>query len=919
MMKKLFLYLMMMIPLLVFAGTLSVIVDFPLPTQCADGALKDYHTMGYGTISGVGKYQLPVRNINILLPAGAELESYELNLSGSNTLSAPIPQINPPFKSSDGVLQATADKSATSRYSFLGIRKWGDLTYASFAVLPAIYDEAGQQWRWNHRVDISLDYSLPSKAFRNIIPPTFNRDDFFVNPEALRGFYRKAQSRNYDYLIISTAELYNAAQALVQFRSSQGLITSFANIADVLAQTPGANNAQKVRNYLIQEYDTHPFSYLLLIGDIDVLPVAMLTPEPDGSETVPSDFYYSDLSSNFDSDNDGRLGEYSTGMADQDWGVDFTPELFVGRISWSTTAAVAAIAARIVSFEQSTGDWKNKALLPAAYLNYAQEEWNMDFAETDGAGFMEFVKDTVLSDMQTTTLYEQLGYLPSYPSDYALDYDQLRTLLNTQSYGLLSWSAHGSATSSSRKVWMEDGNGNNIPDSYEMQWMNMVNRSSFDNLSNQDGMVVFCASCYNGRIDHSSTSLSEQVLLKKGVSVIGATRTGWYKIGWQNPGWGGLSSYNYHFLENYIRQGMTAGAAHGYTNLLHTQYYLFGDPIDSGGIIWPELQNVYTYLMYGDPAVGYVPNPILPQGEILVWEPNHHNGIPIVNAINDLGSFNVVYTDKLIPDYEYLHHFEAVFCLFGFGDTAYIIEPESLEYNLLNAYLNDGGRVYLEGWVDWNMTDPLFAKFGVSAVTDHMAEIASIRCMYNGEEMSWSYDAPVDITIPLVPTIATAHPLFESIGSTGNTDVIGVYNSNGSYRTIASTFQLFGATEPVYNLVDMVAVIFDTLNVGSSSPVSNPEEHLPVQKLSATIYPNPFNPSASISYNLPQGQFTTIRITNIRGQVVRTLDSGFKQTGKHLVVWNGKDDAGKSVATGVYLCQVIGARDRITQKMLLLK
>jgi hypothetical protein len=120
------------------------------------------------------------------------------------------------------------------------------------------------------------------------------------------------------------AASYAAISALEAFRNSQGFITNFANIATILSETAGSNPAEKLRNYLIQEYLAHPFTYLVLLAIMTLLPVGMLTPEPDGMETVPSDFFYGDLSSIIDTDNDGLLGEYSSAEGIQDWGVDFT-------------------------------------------------------------------------------------------------------------------------------------------------------------------------------------------------------------------------------------------------------------------------------------------------------------------------------------------------------------------------------------------------------------------------------------------------------------------------------------------------------------------------------------------------------------------------------------------------------------------
>ncbi len=904
------LFLLMFLPLVALAGTIDLNVDIPVPAFDLDSNSFNLEEGGYGLSGVAGKYQMPAKTVNILLPAGAEVSSWNVSFGIEVQIQAPEPTLSQGFLSSDGVLSSSPNKAFGSRVSYSGTRRWGDLSFASFRLLPASYDAVQNAYLWSASASISLSYFQSRDAALNRIPPTLMDRGFFANAEALSRWYRHSAHRNYDYLIVSTPELYAAAEYLEIFRQSQGLVTAFADISEILATSPGSNDAEKLRNYLIQQYQSHPFTYLLLIGDIDVVPIAMLTPEPNGYDTVPSDFYYSDLSSDFDTDNDGRLGEYSTGVGNQDWGVDFTPELFVGRIAWSNATAVASIAERIVSYEQSSAPWKNTALLPAAFLNY-QDEPEVGFAETDGALFIEFIKETVIRNMQTETLYEQIGVVPSYPSDYDLDYSILRARMNSNSYGLINWSAHGSATSSSRKVWVEDSNQNNIPESWEMQWMGMVNRESFDNLSNQDGSVIFCASCYNGRIDHTSASLAEYALLKKGVAVFAATRTGWYKIGWQNPGWGGLSSYNYHFLENHMTHGMSVGAAHAYSNLLHTQYYLFGDPIDSDGIIWPELQNVYTYLLFGDPAVGHSPASPESEGEILVWEPNSRHGLAIVNAINELGNYNVIYTDKLIPDYDYIHSFDAVFGLLGFGNDAFNLEIASLEYNLLDSYLDGGGRLYLEGGLAWDEFDPFFAKFGTIAPYDHYTTIEGIK---HGL-MEWSYTNATAFNTPvLVYNTPTAQRLFECFSTMYPTETVGVWNTNGNYRTIASSFQLHGVTEPDYNLLDIVAVIFDTLNVGITDPVSQTEQQIPAPVLSISAYPNPFSGELNIAIKTKSS--ARLEIFNLRGQLV-TREDVSSRNGHVNYQWLGTDQNNQKVGSGIYLIRATSEGRRATRKILL--
>ena len=96
-------------------------------------------------------------------------------------------------------------------------------------------------------------------------------------------------------------------------------------------------------------------------------------------------------------------------------------------------------------------------------------------------------------------------------------------------------------------------------------------------------------------------------------------------------------------------------------------------------------------------------------------------------------------------------------------------------------------------------------------------------------------------------------------------------------------------------------------------------EHPTQVELSVTNYPNPFNPETKISFNLPEPQYITLNIYNIKGQKVRTLLKGRYEKGENSVVWKGRNDAGKKVSSGIYFYELITPNKRISKKMLLLK
>ncbi len=84
-------------------------------------------------------------------------------------------------------------------------------------------------------------------------------------------------------------------------------------------------------------------------------------------------------------------------------------------------------------------------------------------------------------------------------------------------------------------------------------------------------------------------------------------------------------------------------------------------------------------------------------------------------------------------------------------------------------------------------------------------------------------------------------------------------------------------------------------------------------------YPNPFNPSTTISYQLKQDGKVNIEIYNIKGQKVRTLINSIQKRGKQTVQWNGTDDLGQNVGSGVYFCKMQTLNLSETCKMILMK
>jgi hypothetical protein len=106
--------------------------------------------------------------------------------------------------------------------------------------------------------------------------------------------------------------------------------------------------------------------------------------------------------------------------------------------------------------------------------------------------------------------------------------------------------------------------------------------------------------------------------------------------------------------------------------------------------------------------------------------------------------------------------------------------------------------------------------------------------------------------------------------------------------------------------------------------VENNWDPMPRNFVLGQNYPNPFNPSTTIEFTLGApgstgGDQVKLNVYNILGQNVRELFNGYLPAGNHSIVWNGDDDGGQRVASGIYLYRLRVGAESQTKKMMLLK
>jgi hypothetical protein len=182
---------------------------------------------------------------------------------------------------------------------------------------------------------------------------------------------------------------------------------------------------------------------------------------------------------------------------------------------------------------------------------------------------------------------------------------------------------------------------------------------------------------------------------------------------------------------------------------------------------------------------------------------------------------------------------------------------------------------------------------------------------------------PVPFDALAVPPLPAATIVLSDGGTTEITTMSG---TAGTYAieqllpfadwTLTATFPGFMPAYQTVSIVDSNLVI----NFYLDPPISGEDHFIPaiVTTLGGN-YPNPFNPSTTISFSTATDGFVRLDIFNVKGQRVASVVNDHIRAGNHTVMWNGKDEAGRDVASGVYFYRMQTDDFSAVRKMMMIK
>ena len=403
-------------------------------------------------------------------------------------------------------------------------------------------------------------------------------------------------SVTYNYVIITTNAAVSGSSKLSSFishkqaRGHSVLVVTETDFDGLAGQAPN-HRAEKIRQWLINNYLTYGIEYVLLIGDPEPyesaglgedIPMKMCWPRRGAGslEESPTDAFYADLTGNWDLDSNQYYGEWSdyTGSG----GVDFAMEVWVGRIPVYSAAysTLDNILQKIMDYEnETTISWRESILLPMSFSDVGY----------DGAPLAEQMMDDYLDTRTSSyTQYQQgngaCSLNSTYPSDEELRGGTVvRDRWAANDYGIVCWWGHGSSTSASVGC---DGCWDGTLFSY----------TQTSSLDDDHPSFTYLCSC-NNAYPENSNNLAYSILKQGGIGTVSATRVSWFNI---YVGYGDFdgsstnSGIGYEYVER-LTQPLAGGRA-----LYEAKLAVTPDI----GARNTRLMNQYDFNLYGDPTVG---------------------------------------------------------------------------------------------------------------------------------------------------------------------------------------------------------------------------------------------------------------------------------------------------------------------------
>lgn len=417
-MKKTFsLLVILFLTVSIFAQITEKIYRFDDPTISIYDNFKILSFKNTINCGLTGEPALPYQTVKILLSPSYKAVSIEFIGEDEltiNTVNQIYPQQQSRPMSLDDENQFIKSEQIYNTNSFYPTIPTGKLitsymngyAFALSSFTPVRYNPVSGEIKIYRKVKIRITTEKSDEsefALQNLT----NREDvktqiasFAQNPEIVDEYIsQKFGLEDYEMLIITSEDYFTNFDNLINFYLLRGIRTTITSIEDIYTGMTGVDLQDKIRNYIIDEYQNRNIKFVLLGGDIEIVPTRgfyAYVQSGDGYEddNIPADLYYSALDGNWNNNGNSLFGE--TGEE------DFLPEIAVGRFSFGNAEELENMIHKTISYQTNPvyGEFNN-ALFAG--------EWLFDNPYTVGSQYLE-----PLIGNQTENGYETTGIPETY-------------------------------------------------------------------------------------------------------------------------------------------------------------------------------------------------------------------------------------------------------------------------------------------------------------------------------------------------------------------------------------------------------------------------------------------------------------------------------------------------------------------------
>lgn len=188
---------------------------------------------------------------------------------------------------------------------------------------------------------------------------------------------------------------------------------------------------------------------------------------------------------------------------------------------------------------------------------------------------------------------------------------------------------------------------------------------------------------------------------------------------------------------------------------------------------------------------------------------------------------------------------------------------------------------------------------------------------FNGMGFTLSYDAEsLELVKDSITGLGEVNVTKEI--EAGMIDINSYFMDNEFTGTITVAFQSKGMSKDLdFELSDAVVSIGNEVSAVNAARVSVPA--IPAVYSLNQNFPNPFNPTTTIEYTIPEAGHVNLVIYNLAGQKIRTLVNENQPASFRKIVWDGRNEMGESVGAGIYFYKLVSGNFSKIQKMTLIK